>query len=129
MAILLDTDFLVSTFIDVESTHSSALRLHSQFGKDSLVIINLVVFELATVLSRKLQHREAVRLINELCNRDIQFLNALDYESDIWDEFRSYSKKNISFVDCANLVVAQKLKAKIASFDTFYPRTILVTAK
>lgn len=42
-------------------------------------------------------------------------------------ELKNHTKKNISAVDCSNLALAQKYKAKIASFDQFYPTQMLIS--
>jgi predicted nucleic acid-binding protein len=39
-------------------------------------------------------------------------------------EWYFVTQQNISFVDCANLYLAKKLKTKIASLDKFYPKEL-----
>ena len=129
MIIICDTDFLISSLIIHETTHHQAVKIGSLVANADMLFLDLVHFEIATVISRKYGYREARVILSKLEEINLSRISFRDHESAIWDEFRSHSKKNISFVDCANLVVAQKLKAKIASFDTFYPNTIRLLAK
>lgn len=124
--IVVDTDFLISFFFDHESTHDRAKKVTHIIQDSNIYMIDLVKFELATVLSRKYGHTHAKRVIQEVPNMDIMIIGYQPHESNIWNEFLRHSKKNISFVDCANVVIARHLKAKIASFDTFYPQDLRV---
>ncbi len=47
------------------------------------------------------------------------------WENDIYRLYNSFEKKNISFFDCACLHYAKIVKAKVVSFDKFYPPEIL----
>jgi predicted nucleic acid-binding protein len=40
--------------------------------------------------------------------------------------FLSHKKDKTSFIDSANLALAQKYNCKIASFDKFYPNNLLL---
>lgn len=126
MIVLCDTDFLLSSLIIHETTHDQAVRLNSLIANADLQFLDLVHFEIATVMSRKYGWREAKKVLTSIGNLDITRVSFHDFEPEIWTEFRSHTKKNIPFVDCANLVVARKMKAKIASFDTFYPKYMRV---
>lgn len=125
--IIVDTDFLISFFFDHESTFEKAKKLAPHILDSNIYMLDLVKFELATVLSRKYGHAHARRVIKEIPNMDIIAIGHQAHERDIWDEFFKHTKKGISYVDCANFVIARHLKAKIASFDTFYPRDLLLT--
>ena len=126
MTILCDTDFLLASLIVHESTHEKAVLIQKAIKNADLLFLDLVHFEIATVMSRKYGSREAKMVLDSISNLDISRVSFRDYESEIWTEFRSHTKKNVSFVDCANLVVARKMKARIASFDVFYPRYIRI---
>ncbi len=125
--IVVDTDFLISYFFDHESTHEKAKKIARNLQDSNIYMLDLVKFELATVLSRKYGHTHAKQVIQEVPNMDIISLGYQAHEVDIWGEFFKHSKKGISYVDCANVVIARHLKAKIASFDTFYPSDLLIS--
>lgn len=127
MIVLCDTDFLLSTLIVHESTHNQAVHVNGLIKNADVQFLDLVHFEIATVMSRKYGSREANKVLTSISKLDITRVSFRDYESEIWTEFGSHTGKNISFVDCANLVVARNKKAKIASFDAFYPKYIRVT--
>lgn len=126
MTILCDTDFLLASLIVHESTHEKAVLTQKAIKNADLLFLDLVHFEIATVMSRKYGSREAKLILDSINHLDISRISFRDYEFEIWTEFRSHTKKNVSFVDCANLVVARKMKARIASFDVFYPRYIRI---
>ena len=127
MIVLCDTDFLLSTLIVHESTHNQAVHVNGLIKNADVQFLDLVHFEIATVMSRKYGSREANKVLTSISKLDITRVSFRDYESEIWTEFGSHTGKSISFVDCANLVVARNKKAKIASFDAFYPKYIRVT--
>ncbi len=121
---LCDTDFLIALQFGNESTHQQAFNIFQKF--DNFVVSNITFWEVATVLSRKLNQSEAVKLLELIQGQftDIYIFSA-DDEITTFKLYKSYTKKNISYFDCACLIVAQKLDAKIASFDKFYPTEIL----
>ena len=124
--IICDTDFLISLFVKNESTSLSARELYQEIKEYELYSLELVHFELATVLSRKFKHSDALEILQLFSEIPIQKIILTEEEKSlVWEDFFSYSKKNISFIDCANLVMAKKIQAKIASFDKFYPKKYL----
>ena len=125
--ILLDADFLIALNVKEQSTHQKAQQLALQFTNKSLVMLRIVQAEFATVASRKFDHDFAVEVSLSLEDYGVSVLEMTtdDYKQ-AWEEFANYTKRGTSFFDCANLVMARKLKAKIASFDQFYPEDIRV---
>ncbi len=126
--IILDTDFTYSLFFSNQSTHIKAKSIASKIQNENIILTNFVKYELATVLSRNESQKEAIETIQALEQLDLLVYYRLteEDEKNIWQIFCNYSKKNISFVDCANLYLAQKLNYKIASFDKFYPSELLI---
>ena len=124
--VIYDTDFLIALFIKDQSTHRQAKEIFEKIKTRQVFILNLVKYELATVLSRKFSYQLTKEIIDIIKNLEVSFLNfTKEEEQEIWQEFFSHQKKNISFVDCANLFLARKIKANIASFDSFYPEGIV----
>lgn len=126
--ILLDTDFIVSLLVPQDSTHSTAVQRYENIDEESIFhVLEPVLFEVVTVLSRKLPHRLAVEKVKEIRAQSMHVITLSSHEvDDVWKEFYSYRKKNISFVDSANVVMTQKIGGKIASFDKFYPKKMML---
>ena len=94
---------------------------------DTVFTLNLVKFEVLIVLSRKLSQKEAIQHFDLI---DWTALNYIFIDQDLENKsieiYNQQNRKNISTVDCANLVLAKKLNCKIASFDQFYPKEYLL---
>jgi predicted nucleic acid-binding protein len=124
--ILCDADFLIALFTKQDSTHQKALDLYNSHDSDCFTVMNLTIYEVATVLSRKMQQDKAIYTLESI---RIIFPNAITFdiawEAEVIDLYNSFTKKNISFFDCACMILAPKINAKIASFDSFYPPEIL----
>ncbi len=56
--ILCDTDFLIALHLETDSTHSKAKEIFSKY--DDFVVLDITFWELATVLSRKLNQDQAI---------------------------------------------------------------------
>ncbi len=125
MAILFDSDFILSLLFEEESTHEAAKKTYSSLSVDDECVLPYVHYELITVCSRKYGHAAAKQLHGFISTR-LKRVNIEGLEDNIWKEFFSHQKKSISFIDCANLVVARKYGWKIASFDAFYPKSVRV---
>jgi predicted nucleic acid-binding protein len=126
---ILDTDFIFAYFDSKQTTHTKAGIIVEKFGDQETIISNLVKQELATVISYKVGYKEAKEVIENLNLFEPTeiFFEPQEIEQ-IWHIFWSYQKKNISFIDCSNLYLAQKYKCKIASFDSFYSQNLLLKA-
>ncbi len=128
-SVICDTDFLISLHVTNESTHQKALELFEKLSANtSFIISNLTKYELATVLSRKFDHVDAVEIlqtINE--NFDYELWFEKEWQSETFKIYTNQTKKSISFFDCACFFLAQKFNFKIASFDKFYPKELLIS--
>lgn len=123
--LLCDSDFLISLQLETESTHLNALKIFEKYN--NFLVLDIIFWEIATVLSRKLTHQQAILTLNLLQKT---FIDVVEFtkedEIETFKLFESFDKKNISFFDCANLHLAKKNNWKIASFDKFYPPEIRV---
>lgn len=128
MKLLADSDFFFGLFVNVDAHHSKCISLLKKcIDNDySIVALNLVIQETATVISKKRNQGEATLFLDELSKMPVKILFAgEDDENLIWDLFNKQTKKGTSFIDCANLTIAKKYKFdKILSFDEFYPKDI-----
>jgi predicted nucleic acid-binding protein len=122
--VLCDTDFIISLYLSEETTHAKAVQIFS--GDCEFFVLNITLYEVATVLSRKLPQPQAIENLESIQSFFVNVIKlSTDDESQTFDLYKSFSKKNISFFDCACQVVATKNKMKIASFDKFYDPKIL----
>jgi predicted nucleic acid-binding protein len=125
--VIIDADFLIALYIDTDSNHSKAMEIYDRL--DDLIVLNLTIYEVATVLSRLLTHSEAklilINIFADLKEIIIDYDRA--WELGILEIYNAQTKKNVSFFDCTCLFLAKKYDYKIASFDKFYPAEILIT--
>ena len=122
--VLCDTDFLIALHLENDSTHLRAKEIFSNYSY--FVVLDITFWEIATVLSRKLNQDQAIltlEFIQKNFSNVIKFQPA--HEVQVFQLYKSYSKKNISFFDCACLVYATQNNYQIASFDQFYPKDTL----
>jgi predicted nucleic acid-binding protein len=126
--VLLDTDFLVSLFIPEQSTHHAARSMHENIRGSKLCILDIVLCELATVLSRKFSQKDAKKILARLREHSICMLSfgGIDTKK-TWQEWFEKDKNGTSYFDCANLIMAKKIGCKVASFDRFYPKELRVS--
>lgn len=122
--ILIDADAIVAATNIHDSNHHKALFLGQKLEKLNLkkYMLNFVIAEIATVLSKKATPEHAHKFLEGIfsCGIEIIYIDE-DFTKKTAELFNSYHKKGVSFVDCANLVVMEKLKIdKIFSFDKFY---------
>jgi predicted nucleic acid-binding protein len=126
--IICDADFLVALLLKEDSNHYKAVDLYTKYFEIcEFVFLSITKYEIATVLSRKLQQKDAISMYKDFKDgfqNEIWFEKS--WEPQVIDLYNSFTKKNISFFDCACMVLANKINAKIASFDNFYPAEILI---
>jgi len=125
--VLYDTDLIISAYFTDQSTHFKAKQVFSHSNFTQEFILNITLQETATTVSKKFSQNDAKNIVKDIKLTDVVvvFLS-MDDENMVWREFYKNTKNGTSFVDCANLVMAKKLDCKIASFDKFYPKSILV---
>ncbi len=125
--ILCDADFVISLFIDIDSNHAKATNIFERYNFEDFIILNITLYEVATVLSRILPQNEAIEALKLVRSR---FDNPINFnpkwDNEVYNLYNTFEKKNISFFDCACMIYAKKVKAKIACFDKFYDEGMLV---
>ena len=128
MKYLLDSDFLFGLAVENDPHHKTSKRLYSNFkrGNVELLVLNLVVQETATVISKKRSQEESIKFLDLFRDLPVQLiLLDLELEKNSWKIFEKQTKKGTSFIDCANLATLEKYKLDgILSFDEFYPKEV-----
>lgn len=123
---ILDTDFLFAYFFRSQSTHLQAVKIMNKIENEELYISNLVLQELATVLSNKEGQQKAKIALANCKLLDCKIIKLTDAdEEQVWQMFESIDKNSTSFIDCINFYLAQTFNYKIVSFDKFYPVEML----
>ncbi len=124
--ILCDTDFFVALLIADDMNNDKAMGIIQKYSSWEFVYSNLTKYELMTVLSRKLDQKNAVKALNLF---EDTFQNMFEFDALLESEIISFYKqsinKNQSFFDITCLTIAKKNNYKIASFDKFYPSDLL----
>ena len=124
--ILCDTDFFVALLIADDTNNDKAMKIIQKYSSWEFVYSNLTKYELMTVLSRKLDQKNAVKALNLF---EDTFQNMFEFDALLESEIISFYKqsinKNQSFFDITCLIIAKKNNYKIASFDKFYPSDLL----
>lgn len=123
MKVLIDSDALFALYFIDDSNHLRAKNILRAFSnKDQLFVANLVIQESATVISRKIGQKQTLDFLKKFektNTREIFVDRKLTAKT--WRIFKKQTKKATSFIDCANLAIAQEFKIdKVFSFDKFY---------
>ncbi|MEK7458033.1 MAG: PIN domain-containing protein [Patescibacteria group bacterium] len=121
---LVDANVLIALFRENDASHDRAVQLMKSIAKEDnhLVVLNLTLYECATVLSMKIGMERAKQFYlhyNTVIEKVIQFDEQL--EDKAWRIFLKQKKKGTSFVDCALVATAKKLGMKdILTYDKWF---------
>lgn len=122
--ILVDADGFIAQFIKEDANHLKAVQIREaiKLGNFKVYVVNLVIAEVSSLLSRRFSQEKAVEFLNQVEAADMEIIYIdEDLSQKTINFFKTFSKKNISFVDCANLIVAREKGIPfIFSFDKFY---------
>lgn len=128
MKLLVDSDFWMGLVVENDAHHANVLRelQNVQKQKAELFTLKLVIYETATVLSRKIDQKRSLLFLDTFYALPVSHIDlSSELEDASWDIFKKQTKKGTSFIDCANLAVIEYYKLDgILSFDTFYPQRI-----
>lgn len=122
--ILIDADAIIAATNTGDSNHTEALSIDAYIQNHGFkkYISNLVIYEIANVLSIRASQELAIEFLESIFMSDIEIIyidEAHTYKT--IQKFKTYIKKNISFVDCSNLILMEEYSIDaIFSFDKFY---------
>lgn len=129
--ILVDSDFLIANAKKDDPLHKKAKSLARNLNTKNVKFycLNLVVQEATTVISKRIGMNAAKIFYSQLGKFIRTFIiSDENLERKAWQIFLKQTKKGTSFTDCTNLATLKEYNLdKIASFDTFYPKELLVT--
>lgn len=124
--VFLDTSFLVSLFISVDSNHEKARSIWNKLNteKPDLFVSNYVMLEFYTILSQRLGKAELLKLNKGFSADKLSHLHITEEVHDATTkEFIKLSNKNISFVDLSSFVACKWHKVgSIVSLDKHFVR-------
>jgi len=130
--LLADSDFWYGLVVAGDGHHAESKKLLKKVlsKDDSLYCLRLVVYETATVLSRRIDQRRAIEFLERFRKLPVTLIDIdIILEDSAWEIFLKQTKKGTSFIDCANLATLEKYKLDgILSFDEFYPKEVAVRA-
>lgn len=123
---LVDADAFVGRFYPMDAHHSHSLELFARFEKERRILVttNLVVAEVATVLSHRKGQELAVKFLDMIDNSQIPIIH-LDEQlhQRALDTFRDQTARGTSVTDCANVAVMDYFNIpEIFSFDRVYAK-------
>jgi len=123
---LIDSDALVGNFYPDDPHHSRAIDIFDRLEREnrSIVTTNLVVMEVATVLSHRSGQTLAVRFLDMLERSQLPVIHLDEaLQKKALATFRAQTARGTSVTDCANVVVMQHFNIpEIFSFDRVYAK-------
>ncbi len=128
MDILVDADALVALAKTDDPNHQKALRIGESIQKRGCTwyISPFTIGEVVTVISYKVNHATAKRVLGELKKQDLNLLSLKDEHIHLADDwFNKQNKKGTSYFDCYNMALLERYKKQlqaIFSFDSAYKR-------
>lgn len=133
MNVLLDSDILFSLYNPLDINHIKAGKVFKKLLSEQATFwtANLVLQETVTVISNRLNQKDAVNFLKRFWQINIKvfFINEKLTEK-AWGLFKKQLKNKTSFVDCANVVVYKELSLDtLFSFDKFYQKLGLTIQK
>lgn len=130
MKYLVDSDFWYGLIVENDAHHRRVKQLFRkvQKGGAELLCLKLVIYETATVLSKRINQEKSLIFLKKFSNLPVTRIDIdEELESLSWEIFKKQTKKGTSFVDCANLAVWEKYKLDgILSFDKFYLKKVRI---
>ena len=124
--LLVDSDIYYSLIDRNDSNHKQVLLLNKKYLNKGIefISLNLVIFETATVLSHKISQDAAVFFLQNTLSGKMEIIRLDELlEKEALKFFIKQQRKNVSYVDCANMALMKKLGLMtIFSFDKIYPK-------
>ena len=125
--IFVDSNVWIAWFNKQDFDHDKAKKLIQNLPPASLLLTsNLVIYEVLTVLSIRADRKKALKfgewffpLVSSRAINEVFIDEPLEYQT--WAYFEKIKQKNISFADCASVVVAKEFGAReILTFDRHF---------
>ncbi|MEK7595462.1 MAG: PIN domain-containing protein [Patescibacteria group bacterium] len=119
LTVLIDTNIFVALYDKNDPTHKQAANMFASLPSDArLVTTSEIVGESITVIAMKVGKDFALRLISEIVNIELLFVEEIIFYKAI-EVFKRIKSKNVSFVDCVSFVIAREKRFGIDCVFTF----------
>lgn len=116
-----DTSYIIALYNPQDSQHQKAVKLKKEINNEIIPFIsNYIFLETVTVLSQQIGKKDANDIGKILFSSNkFSFLHIsprIDIKT--WRLFQDISNKNISYVDCSNVILMKEERIdKILTFD------------
>lgn len=124
--VLIDSDAFVGNSYPDDPHHLRAMDIFARLEKErrSIVTTNLVVLEVATVLSHRSGQPLAVKFLDMIENRKVPVIHLDEkLQKSALNTFRDQTARGTSVTDCSNVVVMDYFNIpEIFSFDRVYAK-------
>lgn len=122
--VFVDTNVFVTIRDNTDSTHKKALKISEYISKNKIkwATSSDVIGETLTVISKKLGKEIAIDWYKDFKNSSIReiFIDEATHR-ETRKFFTKVKSKNISFIDCSNVIAMKRNKIKhIFSFDEYF---------
>lgn len=119
--IFLDTNFLVSFFIEEEDDHDRAVEIAKNIVNEEQIISRLIIAETANLLHNKLKiDNERIKEIYKELNRDYTLIEDHYFHDKALDMMLNLNKR-VQFFDCVFITIMKELGIKeIVTFDKHF---------
>ena len=118
--IFVDSSFWIAQMLPRDAHHASARQLESAHGSLALFTSNLVLGETWTFLRRRVDHRLAMKWLDEAHQNLKVRLERIgsEVEAEAWTWLRAHDERPYSFVDATSFALMRKLRIREAlAFD------------
>ena len=125
---LVDADALVALAKEDDPNHKKALNIARSLQNKGCTwyVSPFTIGEVVTVISHKVDHDTAKKVLEELREQNLNILTLKDEYIQLADEwFNKQGKKGTSYFDCYNMALLERYKKElnaIFSFDSVYKR-------
>ncbi len=126
-SIFIDSNILIAWFNREDIDHQKAKKLIQDLPSDvPRLTSNLVIYEVLTVLSMRAGRKKALKFGKWIFSLVFygaigEFLIDEAIERKTWELFRSVKQKDLSFADCASVIIAQEYGVNyILTFDQHF---------
>ena len=115
-AIIFDSNVWIGYFNVNDTTHKRAVAAFEKHSKDTVILTEYILLELATVLKQQIGPVVTNKIITALLQTDtIQVLESPAYFQATLQQFLTTKEKHLSFVDTSLLTLADDFT--IVTFD------------
>ncbi len=122
--VLVDSDAFYALINPQDANHKKARFINKKLVREKITfaVINLVVYEVANLLSYRIDQQTAIEFLDSVKDSNLEMYTISgELEKETLSLFRKQIKNKTSVVDCANIAVMQKYGfSDIFSFDKIY---------